>query len=80
MKLSAGTSAWAQFLLSKQIGARFFFVVATNGLPPFNFYEYDMATGEYSHILPPLDYNILNKEEKVKIINWYWKDILKLIK
>lgn len=79
MELKQGTSSYAQFMMAKILGARFFFVVATNGLPPFSFYEYDMETGVYTELPKKLRYDVGNNTQKEACINYYWKEVVKLI-
>jgi len=79
MLLKEGTSAWAEFMMAKDLGMRFFFVVASNGLPPFTFYEFDMISGTYFKIPIKLNYDIGNKSQKKACINYYWKSVLNLL-
>lgn len=64
--------------MAKKLAMRFFFVVATNGEPPFTFYEYDLKTGVYTQILTKLNYDKLNQTLKKESINYFWKNVLKL--
>lgn len=78
MELNEGTASWAIFMLAKQMQARFFFVVATEGKPPFTFYEYDLKDGSYNELNQKLNYDPLNLTLKKETVNHYWSNTLKL--
>jgi hypothetical protein len=69
----------AEFLMAKKLDMRFFFVVATNGQPPFTFYEYDLTNGVYTEFSQKLDYDKFNNTLKKYAINNYWQNVLKLM-
>lgn len=78
MKLPEGSAAYAEFMLAKIIGARFFFVIATYGKPPFTFYEFDMNTGVPYRIETKLMYQMGNEADlREKIID-FWENVLHL--
>lgn len=79
MKLNCGTSGWAEFIMAQKLGMRFFYVIANNGQPPFSFFEYDMKIGTYIEIIEKLNYDKFNQTLKKESINYYWKNILKLL-
>lgn len=80
MRLNIGSSGWAEFIMAKKLDMRFFYVIATNGESPFTFYEYDLMTGEYKEAEYKLGYEKGNETLKRETLNWYWKDVLKLMK
>ena len=69
MEVKIGTSTFAQIKLSEKLNARFFIVIANNGLNPFEFYEYKNNNFEKVGILK---YNENNKAEK---INKLWEEL-----
>jgi len=67
-----GTATFAQLKLSRQIGARYFFVISTDGKQPFHFYEIENQ-GIYID-LGFLDYRD-KKVDGIEAINKFWKKI-----
>lgn len=70
-----GGPTWAQIQLAATIGARFFFVIANNGIQPFDFYEAEIISGELAYV-DTLDYDSINRCNN---INHFWRK-LKLMK
>lgn len=78
MQLQQGSAAYAEFMLAKIIGARFFFVIATYGKPPFTFYEFDMNTGIPYEIEKRLMYELGNETDITEKIVDFWQNVLHL--
>lgn len=78
MKLQQGSAAYAEFMLAKIIDARFFFVIATYGKPPFTFYEFDMNTGVPYEIEKRLMYEFGNEADITEKIVDFWQNVLHL--
>lgn len=75
LDLKPGSPLWATFMMSKQLGCRFFIVVATNGNKPFYF-------GEFSHITNKVEnWFTLNYDYTIddpKVIRDFWTNDLKI--
>jgi hypothetical protein len=69
MKVKIGTSTFAQIEMAKKLGCRYFFVIATNGMQPFTFYEWIDDRFEKVGILQYSEYN------KKQMINELWKQL-----
>ena len=69
MECGVGTATFAQKKLAEKIGARYFFVIANDGIQPFEFYE--MIDDKFT-LIGKLDYNADNRTEKV---NEFWQKI-----
>lgn len=59
-----GTSTWAQMQMCKKLNSRYFIVVGTEGLQPFEFYEIDLRDGRSSFVYT-LSYSEENKKDKI---------------
>lgn len=70
-----GTATFAQLKLCEKLNCRFFFVVATEGMPPFHFYEINYnGTHEY---IGELNYYDKDKDGASEIIK-FWNTNLNL--
>lgn len=64
--LKTGSSLWAELQLAERIGCRFFYVIATNGLQPFDFFEYKNGSFQF---VGRLEYDDSNRIIRV---NNFW--------
>jgi hypothetical protein len=69
MKVKIGTSTFAQIEMAKKLECRYFFVIATNGMQPFTFYEWINDKFVNVGILQYSEYN------KKQMINELWKQL-----
>ena len=65
----------ARLALAQALSARLFVVYADNGKSPFDFYEIDTASGNYTR-LSPLYYE--KGVDDPIVIQEYWRDVLKI--
>ncbi len=71
-----GTSTFAQLKLCEKIGARYFIVVATNGISPFTFFE--IFNDRSNVIIGTLEYKDRDTDGREKIRE-FWRDKLMLL-
>lgn len=73
MSFKIGTPSYAELQLAKKIGARFFFVIGTNGKRPFHYYEIDRDG--VANFVGTFDCTDENAQIKMR---QFWNNVLKL--
>lgn len=76
LNFKMGTASWAQLQLCKKIGARFFIIIGTNGIQPFNFYEIEYnGTCVHKGELRYFD----SKTDGIIAVEKFWRENLGLL-
>jgi len=70
----SNTNSMARLEMARRLGARLFIVFATDGQPPFDFYEIDTTTGEH-RFAGKLNYSKSNRSDTCKE---FWQTVLKV--